>query len=258
MAERTGRRQRQHSPTSSGANHLNQHQDQGDLPLAPDAPGATTSPQHPGMVPDRSTVPGQFATHLVAAPNPLRPLTEYGTAQRIMGAYGASPGDEGDPSRFEQATAAYEEIRKAYPAQLPPERPAPGYALDHGDAMASERQAIGAGPGPSAPATTARSGEAYNARPDGGTAEVAPPARGEASAAEVGSAFAPSDAPASVRSPADAVAGEGASTQSRWAEAAPSPGDLSSPAGTLPAAKEGETNAPDGSRRRSTPPSAPQ
>jgi len=253
MAEWTGRRQRQHSNVDLEASHRNQ--DRNDFPQAPETPGATISPQHPGMVPDRSTVPGHSSRRVPPTASVRRPLTEYGTAQRIMGVFAATPGAEGDPNRFEQATAAYEELRKAYPAQLPPVRPAPGYALEQGDATASEMQAIEAGPGPTAPLTEARSGEAYNARPAGGSAEVAPPARVEASAAEVGSAFSPSDAPASVRSPADAVAGSGAVGESKWAEAAPAPGDLTSPAGTLPAAKDGETTS---SGEQGMPPVAPQ
>jgi len=164
------------------------------------------------MVPDRSTVPGQFSTRVAAMPNAPRPLTEEGTAQRIMGVFAASPGEEADPSRFEQATASYEEVRKAYPAQLPPKRPAPGYALRRGDATASEAQAISAGPATAA-ATTATP--------------------------------APGDAPASVRSPADAVAGSGAVMDSKGADSdgpTARPGDLSSPAGTLPAAKGGVAN----------------
>ena len=259
MAEWTGRKRRQHSPTDAEASQRNQDRDE--TPQAPESPGAISSPQHPGEVPDRSTVPGQFATRVRRATSVRRPLTEYGSAQAIMDVYAAPPGKELDPSRFEQATASYEELRKAYPAQLPPDHPAPGYALARGDATASEMQAIEAGPAPAAPMTA--TGEAYNARPAGGTAEVAPPARTDAPAAQVGSAFSPSDAPASVRSPSDAAAGSGAvveggaAGESRWAAAAPKPGDLTSAAGTLPAAKDGETNN-QGGGKGSMPTTAPQ
>ena len=80
--------------------------------------------------------------------------------------------------------------------------------------------------------------------------------------AEVGSAFSPSDAPASVRTPDEAVAGVGGVAeggqvgQSRWAEAA-SPGDATSVAGVLPAAKDGETNN-EGGDASSMPTTAPQ
>ena len=259
MAEWTGRKRRQHSPTDAEASQRNQDRDE--TPQAPESPGAISSPQHPGEVPDRSTAPGQFATRVRRATSVRRPLTEYGTAQAIMDVYAAPPGKELDPSRFEQATASYEELRKAYPAQLPPDHPAPGYALEHGDATASEMQAIEAGPAPSAPMTA--TGEAYNARPAGGTGDVAPPARGEAPAAEVGSAFSPSDAPASVRSPADAAAGAGGIAEgerlgeSRWAEASPRPGDASSAAGVLPTAKDDETGD-QGGETGSMPTTAPQ
>ena len=253
MAEWTGRKKRQHSPVDPDAAH--DHMADNEPPLASEAPGAVSSPQLPGEVPDRSTVPGHHSTRVPRATNVQRPLTEYGTAQALMNVFAAPPGKEMEPSRFEQATAAYEEMRKAYPAELPPSRPAPGYALERGDATASEMQAIEAGPAPSAPMTA--SGEAYNARPAGGTGEVAPPARTDAPAAEVGSAFSPSDAPSSVRSPSDAIEqGGGKVGQSRWAEAAPRPGDLSGPAGTLPAAKDGEPADQEGTG--TPPPVAPQ
>lgn len=99
-------------------------------PVSPEAPGAVTSPQMPGQVPDRSTVAGQFTTHVDPSPDARRPATEYKTAQRIMGVFGAEPGQEREPARFEQATASFEEMRKADPALLPPTRPAPGFLLD--------------------------------------------------------------------------------------------------------------------------------
>ena len=263
MAEWTGRKKAQHSDVDPGAYARNQERD--DTPLGSEAPGAVSSPQHPGEVPDRSTIPGQRRTRTPRRTLPVRrPLTEYGTAQAIMNVFAPPPDNPMDPARFEQATAAYEELRKAYPAQLPPDRPGPGYALAEGDRMASELQAIEAGPTPSAPGTA--TGEAYNAAPGAPTADaaaaVAPPARMEAPAAQVGSAFSPSDAPASVRSPSDAVTGGGATGtgtagESRWAEAAPKPGDLTSTAGTLPAAKDGEADSGTGAKD-AMPTTAPQ
>ncbi len=47
-----------------------------------------------------------------------------------MGVFGAEPGQEREPARFEQATASFEEVRKANPAQWPPVRPVAGYTLD--------------------------------------------------------------------------------------------------------------------------------
>jgi hypothetical protein len=110
-------------------------------------PGAIDSPQEPGQVPDRSSVPTKG--QLPVPPDSIgrRPLTEYGTAQRIMHVYAAEPGHEDDPARFEQATAAYEEIRKAYPALGMPDNPSPGYVLSAGDRLASEALEVG-GPSP--------------------------------------------------------------------------------------------------------------
>lgn len=99
-------------------------------PDAPDSPGAVSSPQQPGQVPDRTSIPGQHVGRIEAPVEARRPLTELQTAQRIMGVFGAEPGQEREPARFEQATASFEEVRKADPAQWPPVRPVPGYSLD--------------------------------------------------------------------------------------------------------------------------------
>lgn len=104
----------------------------------PVAPGAVSSPQIPGQVPDRSTITGEGQLPVPPAKGPVRrPLTEYGTAQRIMGVYAPIDGDETDPARFEQANASYEEIRKAYPNLRTPNRPGNGYALVEGTRVAS-------------------------------------------------------------------------------------------------------------------------
>jgi hypothetical protein len=101
-------------------------------PKSPPAPGAAASPQMPGQVPDHSTVPGHFSTRVPRAVRPVRrPLTEYGTAQEIMHVFPA-PEEEPQPAEFEQATASVEELRKAYPWQLPPTGPTPNFALDQG------------------------------------------------------------------------------------------------------------------------------
>lgn len=100
---------------------------------APHAPGAVSSPQIPGQVPDRSTIPGEGELPVAVPTTPSRrPLTEYGTAQRIMGVFEARDGNEDDPTRFEQAPISYEEQRKAYPALRTPLRPQAGYALSDG------------------------------------------------------------------------------------------------------------------------------
>lgn len=99
----------------------------------PAAPGASRSPQVPGQVPDRSGVPDHG---VLPVPMPegevRRPLVEYGTAQRVMGVYTKWDGDPSDPARFEQATASYEELRKANPSLRTPVRPTAGYALADG------------------------------------------------------------------------------------------------------------------------------
>jgi hypothetical protein len=115
---------------------------------SPPAPGAAASPQMPGQVPDRSTVPGHVGERVPRVVRPIRrPLTEYGTAQEIMHVFPA-PDEEPQPAEFEQATASVEELRKAYPWQLPPTGPTPVFALDQG--IAPEPPAL-PGSAPQAP-----------------------------------------------------------------------------------------------------------
>jgi hypothetical protein len=110
------------------------------------APGAVASPQMPGEVPDRSTVPGHFSTRVPRPAEPeRRPLTQYGTAEEIMHVFPA-PNEEPDKSEFEQATASVEELRKAYPWQLPPAGPTPAFALDQG--VAAEPPVLATGQPP--------------------------------------------------------------------------------------------------------------
>src|SRR5687768_5327952 len=91
----------------------------------PPAPGAVSSPQIPGKVPDRSTVPGHGRLPVAKPGQVIRPLTEYGTAQEIMDVYELAPGEEDTKARWEQAPASYEEERKGNPSMLTPVRPAP-------------------------------------------------------------------------------------------------------------------------------------
>lgn len=114
---------------------------------SPPAPGGSRSPQIPGQVPDRSSVP-QHGELPVAPPigEVRRPLVEYGTSQHIMGVYENFTGEPTDPARFEQATVSYEELRKAEPRLRTPVRPTAGYALADGTRIASaELQALAAG-----------------------------------------------------------------------------------------------------------------
>jgi len=103
-----------------------------DAPVPPPAPGAVRAPHRPGEVPDRSSVPGFRGVSVPPARRPiLRPLTQYGTAQELWGVF-PKPDEEAEPAEFEQATAAFEERRKAYPWQTPPLEPTPYFALDQG------------------------------------------------------------------------------------------------------------------------------
>lgn len=108
----------------------------------PQAPGAIASPQVPGQVPDRSSVPGEGVLPVpVPETTPRRPLTEYGSAQRIMKVYEAKDGNDDEPARFEQGPVSYEELRKATPALRTPLRPKPGYALADGMRVPGQRVA---------------------------------------------------------------------------------------------------------------------
>jgi hypothetical protein len=90
----------------------------------PPAPGAVSSPQIPGKVPDRTTIPGHGQLPVPKAQPVVRPLTEYGTTQQIMDVFALAPGEEDSKERWEQATASYEELRKGDPTLLTPVRPA--------------------------------------------------------------------------------------------------------------------------------------
>jgi hypothetical protein len=109
----------------------------------PKAPGAVKSPQIPGEVPDRSSIPEEG---VLPVPGPSgeirRPLTQYGTAEEIMGVYDKEGFEETDPLRFEQSPPSYEEQRKAFASALrTPLRPQPGYALAAGTRMPNSRLA---------------------------------------------------------------------------------------------------------------------
>ena len=87
------------------------------------APGAMTSPQVPGMVPDWTTVPNHVGEAHPAAQAKARPLTQYGTAEELAGVFTRKPMDQLEPTDFEQAPASFEELRKTSPANLTPIRP---------------------------------------------------------------------------------------------------------------------------------------
>jgi len=114
----------------------------GDRYDSPVAPGAVGSPQVPGEVPDRSTVPGEGVLPVPVPDGPVRrPLTQYGTSEEIMGVYDKEELAPEDPARFVQAPPSYEEQRKANPMLRTPVRPQPGYALAAGTRLASPKLA---------------------------------------------------------------------------------------------------------------------
>lgn len=105
--------------------------------------GARSSPQIPGQTIDQFSVPGHTNYRVARTTTVRRPLTQFGTAQEIMGVYAPKPGQENDPARFEQASASYEELRKADPALLTPIRPLPGYDLKAVPATSAQSLAPG-------------------------------------------------------------------------------------------------------------------
>ncbi|MCD6031784.1 MAG: hypothetical protein K0S78_3966 [Thermomicrobiales bacterium] len=147
------------------------------VPRTPQAPAATTSPQLPGMTPDQPALPGRSRGSLPPLASNRRPLTEYGSAQRLLGLFTPKPGTELQASDWEQGPSAMEEQRKADPALLTPIRPLGG---------------VGLGIGRSAPAIPA---EALEAIGDATEATTEVPATGEATAA-------PSAPPATTEPPA--------------------------------------------------------
>ena len=102
------------------------------VPRTPQAPAATSSPQRPGMTPDQPALPGRPRGSLPPLASNRRPLTEYGSAQRLLGLFTPDPGTELQASDWEQGPSATEELRKADPALLTPIRPLGGVGLGIG------------------------------------------------------------------------------------------------------------------------------
>jgi hypothetical protein len=101
-------------------------------PRSPEAPGATSSPQLPGMTPDDPDLPGKPRGSLPPLASTRRPLTEYDTAQRRLRLFTPAPGTTLQASDWEQGPAAMEELRRADPALVTPIRPLPGVGLGLG------------------------------------------------------------------------------------------------------------------------------
>jgi hypothetical protein len=141
------------------------------VPRTPPAPAATSSPQRPGMTPDQPALPGRSRGSLPPLASNRRPLTEYGSAQRLLGLFTPEPGTELQASDWEQGPSAMEELRKADSALLTPIRPLGGVGLGIGrstSAIASEAlEAIGDATGATteAPAATGEATAAPPSRP---------------------------------------------------------------------------------------------
>ena len=167
------------------------------VPRTPQAPAATSSPQRPGMTPDEPDLPGRSRGSLPPLASNRRPLTEYGSAQRLLGLFTPEPGTELQASDWEQGPSAMEELRKADPALLTPMRPLGGVGLGIGRS------------------TSAIATEALEAIGDATEATTeAPPTSGEVTAAPSSPAVNPeSPAPtATTDSPKGAVSGGGTAT----------------------------------------------
>jgi hypothetical protein len=153
MAEWTGTKRTLNSITPTGAPPVDAASD--NLPPSPRSPGATSSPQQPGETPDDPELPGRTRGSLPPLRNSRRPLTEYGTAQRMLRMFSPPAGADLAPSDWEQGPSAFEELRKAHLNLLPPFRPLEGYGLGIGRAApaiaAEEYEAISASDEPVAP-----------------------------------------------------------------------------------------------------------
>lgn len=98
------------------------------------APGAMTSPQQPGKIPDYVTIASRIGEPNPAATSKDRPLSQYGSAEALADVF-SRYGDGIAPENFEQADASDEELRKENPANVTPRRPRPplGTAIEAGD-----------------------------------------------------------------------------------------------------------------------------
>ena len=196
MAEWTGQKRTLNSIRPVGNPPVDAASDH--VPPSPAAPGAEHSPQRPGETPDTPDLIGKPRGSMQPLATARRPLTEYGTAQRILGMYAFGEGAEVKPEDWEQGPSAQEEQRKAHTSLLTPARPLSGYGLGLGrsapELPAESLEAIGDAQAATTPA-------------DAGAAGAAPVQTGNAVAAPV-DATGPLGAPTA---PAGAVAGNGTS-----------------------------------------------
>jgi hypothetical protein len=84
------------------------------------------------MTPDDPDLPGKDRGTLPPLASNRRPLTDYGTTQRLLRLFTPEPGTTLEASDWEQGPAAMEELRKSDPALVTPIRPLSGYALGIG------------------------------------------------------------------------------------------------------------------------------
>lgn len=89
------------------------------------APGGMMAPHQPGMRPDWTRVPTHEGESIPPAPAKVRPLTQYDTAEELLGVFKQKPMDQLEPADFEQAPASPEEMRHADTSLLTPIRPGP-------------------------------------------------------------------------------------------------------------------------------------
>ena len=174
MAEWTGRKRTLNSIEPVGNPPVDAASD--NVPPSPPAPGAEHSPQRPGETPDAPDLIGKPRGSAQPLASVHRPLTEYGTAQRILGMYTFPAGTEVKPEDWEQGPSALEEQRKADPALLTPRRPLSGYGLGLGrsapslpaevlEAIGDAQAATTSADAGSAPGSSAASAQAVAASP---------------------------------------------------------------------------------------------
>jgi hypothetical protein len=176
MAEWTGRKRTLNSIEPVGTPPVDAGS--GNEPPSPPAPGAEHSPQRPGETPDAPDLIGKPRGSAQPLASLWRPLTEYGTAQRILGMYTFPPGAEVKPEDWEQGPSAQEEQRKAHPALLTPPRPLSGYGLGLGrsaPALTSETlDAIGDAQAATTPAEAGAAAAQVPVAPQAGNTIPAP------------------------------------------------------------------------------------
>lgn len=203
MAEWTGRKRTLNSIDPVGTPPVDAASD--NAPPSPPAPGAEHSPQRPGETPDAPDLMGKPRGSTQPLTSVRRPLTEYGTAQRILGMYTFAAGAEVKPEDWEQGPSSLEEQRKAHPALLTPPRPLAGYGLGLGrsapELPAETLEAIGdaqavttpaeASPAPSAPVAAPAQAAGVVSAPVDATGPIGAPTAPEGAVAGNGTAECP-------------------------------------------------------------------